>query len=195
MQTHNERWQLVLSGRYEVSDLGNIRRAVPGISTYVGRPCRPQIAAGGYQQVCLSGEVPVRHYVHRLVADAFCEKKEGANIVNHKDRRRDNNVAENLEWVTQKQNVEHGLAGGRKRYAPKKPKPAPRPKLAHWTSRMPDRIARAERMPHSKMTASDVVSARCRAAAGEKQSILAAEFGISVAQMSRIINGTRWKYV
>ena len=48
-----------------------------------------------------------RYYVHRLVAEAFCEKKEGKNYVNHKDLNRYNNNASNLEWVSSKENRIH----------------------------------------------------------------------------------------
>jgi hypothetical protein len=184
----------VQSGRYEVSNLGAVRRAIPGISTYVGRPCRPQLGPGGYEQVCLSGESSPKQYVHRLVAEAFCQKPDGCNVVNHKDRIRSNNNASNLEWVTQRENVAHWGSGSRPRYAPKMVREK-KPPLEHWTKRMPERIARAERMPHSKMTAQLVLQVRQRVMNGETQSKIAAEFGISVAQMSRIINKTRWKNV
>jgi hypothetical protein len=48
-----------------------------------------------------------RYYVHRLVASAFCEKKEGKNYVNHKDLDRHNNNASNLEWVSSSENRIH----------------------------------------------------------------------------------------
>lgn len=55
--------------------------------------------------------------VHRLVAELFVIKREGANFVNHIDGNKLNNVAENLEWVTQSENVIHankmGLGGKR----------------------------------------------------------------------------------
>lgn len=48
-------------------------------------------------------------YVHRLVANAFCEKKEGKIIVNHKDFDKTNNHHSNLEWVTTRENIMHFL--------------------------------------------------------------------------------------
>jgi len=51
-----------------------------------------------------------RYYVHRLVADAFCEKQEGKDYVNHKDLDRSNNDYSNLEWVTAKENRIHYVA-------------------------------------------------------------------------------------
>lgn len=50
------------------------------------------------------------HYVHRLVADAFCEKKDGKNYVNHKDLNRCNNDISNLEWVSPSENRLHYIA-------------------------------------------------------------------------------------
>jgi hypothetical protein len=62
----NEEWRPFRTGEYEVSDLGNVRRAVPGISTFVGRPVRPVSGATGYAQITLriSGDGK-RLYVHR----------------------------------------------------------------------------------------------------------------------------------
>jgi hypothetical protein len=50
--------------------------------------------------------------IHRLVALAFCPKSEGKDVVNHKDGNRDNNRADNLEWVTQAENVQHAIDTG-----------------------------------------------------------------------------------
>ena len=41
------------------------------------------------------------------MADAFCLRPEGCNVVNHLDNNPANNNASNLEWVTQKTNVEY----------------------------------------------------------------------------------------
>lgn len=43
-------------------------------------------------------------YVHRMVAQAFIEKPEGATMVDHVDSNRGNNVVENLRWVNRKIN-------------------------------------------------------------------------------------------
>ncbi|ADB04150.1 HNH endonuclease [Marseillevirus marseillevirus] len=46
--------------------------------------------------------------VHRLVAEAFCEGKTKERcVVNHKNKKRTDNRAENLEWVTHAHNSRH----------------------------------------------------------------------------------------
>lgn len=51
--------------------------------------------------------------VHRLVAFEFCEgRSESRNFVNHKDSDRQFNNIINLEWVTRKENDEHGRKYG-----------------------------------------------------------------------------------
>jgi len=194
-----ETWVEVFNGFYEVSNMGNIRRARPGISTFVGRPVTPMASGAGYKQVQLSdGVSSKRMYVHAIVMTAFVGPREKGMVVNHKDLDKGNNRLDNLEYVTQKQNCAHSfMAQGRKR-GPRKPKSPPKGKQAgdaHWSKRMPERIARGAKMPHSKITAEMVASARSRVALGETQSSIAKEYGICVAQMSRIIRGTRWAHV
>lgn len=48
-------------------------------------------------------------YIHRLVAEAFIPNPLNLPIVNHKDRDRANNGRSNLEWGTQKDNIQHAL--------------------------------------------------------------------------------------
>lgn len=60
-------------------------------------------------QLCKDGVVHKKK-VHRLVAEAFVEKPEDCDVVNHKDRNKFNNNFENLEWCTSQRNAEHSLA-------------------------------------------------------------------------------------
>lgn len=48
-------------------------------------------------------------YIHRLVATYFLDNPSNKNIVNHKDYNKYNNNVSNLEWVTQKENVNYSI--------------------------------------------------------------------------------------
>lgn len=70
-------------------------------------PIKPHLSKVGYHVVNMNFE-PRRSkpfYVHRLVAETFHPKPEGAAEVRHLDGTRLNNAASNLTWGTRKQNV------------------------------------------------------------------------------------------
>ena len=105
----NEFWLPVpgFERRYIVSTKGRIKRLFgsngPGL-----------LKTGGNQRYCQvllqGGEKPARRDVHRLVAQALLGDHKGL-VVNHKDGNRYNNNLENLEWITQRENVLHGING------------------------------------------------------------------------------------
>ena len=45
------------------------------------------------------------HYIHRIIAEAFCEKREDQNEVEHIDKVKTNNVSSNLRWITRIENA------------------------------------------------------------------------------------------
>lgn len=111
----NEVWKTVPGwDKYEVSNLGRVRRAKPGKSTRVGKVLRPALNTCGYEQVklCDNGrEWNVR--VHRLVAIAFLGNRSDTHTdVNHIDGDKLNNSASNLEWCTRGDNIRHAHANG-----------------------------------------------------------------------------------
>jgi len=52
--------------------------------------------------------------IHQLVADAFLEKPEWGECINHIDGNKHNNIVENLEWATNSYNHEHATKTGLK---------------------------------------------------------------------------------
>jgi HNH endonuclease len=70
---------------------------------------KPVKNASGYCYVTISNnKTKKNHYVHRIVADHFIENKDkNKTQVNHKNKKRDDNKIENLEWVTPSENSVH----------------------------------------------------------------------------------------
>lgn len=93
-------------GLYQVSDKGQVRRFYKDRYPKMLKN-RP---SANYYTVSLSNKCAKKTFaVHRLVAETFLDKPEGATEVNHKDGNKLNNRVENLEWVTQKENQQHAI--------------------------------------------------------------------------------------
>jgi len=109
----NEEWKPVnfmnFGNYYEVSNLGNVRSLHSKnyhniVASYANNTT-------GYMAVGLNADGFHKTVtVHRLVALAFIPQVEGKLYVNHKDENKHNNRVDNLEWCTQKYNVNYGTA-------------------------------------------------------------------------------------
>ena len=98
----NEIWKPVkgYEGLYEVSNMGRVKSLI--IRAYKKPHILKQGTVCGYKQVrFINGK---QFKVHRLVAEAFVPNPLRKPHVGHKDESRTNNKAENLEWVTPKEN-------------------------------------------------------------------------------------------
>lgn len=57
--------------------------------------------ANGYYMMFLCGKGFKKcEYVHRIVANAFCPRPDGKNVVNHKNEDKTDDRPENLEWCS-----------------------------------------------------------------------------------------------
>jgi len=82
-----------------------------------GRELATRVGKTGYEQVCIrpggrKGRARLVK-VHRLVAEAWLGPAPSPrHVVNHKNGVKTDNRAENLEWVTQSENIRHSFRLG-----------------------------------------------------------------------------------
>ncbi len=168
---HIEKWKPIkgYEDRYEVSDHGRVR-----ILNYrrvgVLRLRRLSLSKQGYLHIILCDGVGARRdmWVHTAVLSAFVRPRPPGLVCDHLDGNPSNNHAENLEWVTQKENIARGrradVAG-----------------IKH---------------PMAKLTEAQVIQIRKRyTAGGISQRALAAEFGVGPSHVSMIILRKTWKHI
>jgi hypothetical protein len=93
-------------GIYQVSNFGRVRRWRKKAKFWY--LLKPLAHSGGYERLKLRNKGNDKDvYIHRLVAQSFLGINE-EKVVNHIDGNRNNNRLDNLELVTQRENVSHG---------------------------------------------------------------------------------------
>lgn len=91
-----------LNGRYLIRESGEI------YSLYSNKVIKPRLSKNGYLIVDLFVEgTRYQKLVHRLVAETFINNPLNDPVINHKDYDKLNNHISNLEWCTQKYNLEY----------------------------------------------------------------------------------------
>lgn len=112
----NEEWRDIIGyeGLYMVSNLGNVKKlkGVPANLKFkkVVNLRKDKTIYSIYHRVSLIKKQKEKHFlVHRLVAAAFTSNPDNKPLVNHIDGNPRNNCADNLEWCTHQENMDHYL--------------------------------------------------------------------------------------
>lgn len=172
-----EEWKPIIGFCNEVSNLGRVR-SITHVSgnrkTYQGKILKPIITKSGYVNVCLitgNDETRVTKRVHRLVAEAFCDNPEDKDEINHKDGNKENNRAENLEWVTRSENEQHAYDNNLVK------------------------VLKGSEKPCAKLNEEDIRNIRKEYENGCLQIELAERYGVARQTISSIVNRKAWTHV
>lgn len=166
-----ENWKPVasLDNKYEVSDLGNVRRAVGGQATQAGRPLVLSNSRGYARFAPSVNGKQVMRSVHRLVVETFIGDPRGMQI-NHKNGIKHDNRLENLEVCTAAENNAHKFAV-----------------LGHKHQRPP--VLKGQENGRAKLNDACVRAIVKLSAEGWTQQRIADLFGVAQTGISRILLG------
>jgi len=160
---------------YRVGDDGSVwtrkmRGSRDGSLTNDWRRLKAYTDRRGAQHVTLcNGTKPKTRTVHSLVMFAFIGPRPSGMDICHNDGNPANNTVDNLRWDTRKGNMAD--------------------MIRH------DRSTRGERHRLAVLTELQVIDIKRRSNSGAVGRMLAKEYGVSYAQISRIKNGIRWPHV
>lgn len=146
---------------WQVSNLGRFRKTfIPKLS----------VDSVGYNRLHLSNKNKQRVVAaHRAVWEAFYGRIPPNLMINHKNGNKLDNRIENLELVTNRQNIEHYKQN-----------------LLTY---------RGEKVSSAKLTEKQVLNIRERYKNGVSPTFLAREFNLSRSTVTRILNRTNWRHI
>jgi len=156
-------------GSYQVSNLGNIR----SLKCNKIRILKPILRKSGYYYVTLYQNKHERKaIIHRLIGAAFLPNPQNKPEINHKNGIKADNRLENLEWVTQSENMIHSYKNGLQ-------KPL-----------------KGSLNGNAKLNEAQIKEIRQLYATGNYlQREIASKYNLSLANINRIVNYKRWKHV
>lgn len=178
-------------GKYQVSNLGRVR----SFAYKNERILSLQKLSGGYFGVCLSKENKRHTYlIHRLVASAFIPNPQNKKEVNHKNGKKSDNMVDNLEWATPKENMQHALQNGLLKTVIK-------PMLDGWQNKKEEIIKKViqrsagENSPNHKWTNHQIMQIRKLFREGIKVCEIARKYKVHHSTISSIVKGKAWKHL
>ena len=97
-----EIWKdIEINNKYQISNLGNFKKGNKIINGWIQNT--------GYRTVNIDNK---KYSLHRLVAETFIDNPDNKPCINHIDGNKLNNNVKNLEWCTNKENVQHAFRTG-----------------------------------------------------------------------------------
>ena len=91
-------WKKITNfNNYSINSDGEVR------NDKTGRILKPHLGTSGYYQIMM-GRKQVPQYIHRIVAKEFIRNKDNLPQVDHINGNKLDNRAENLRWVTVREN-------------------------------------------------------------------------------------------
>lgn len=165
----NEIWRLMpeYDKPYMVSSFGRVSHFKDGVWSIK----KIHLDYRGYQIVALvKGGKPICKKVHRLVAKEFILNSENKKTVNHKDFQKTNNTIFNLEWHTNKENLDHAYKSGVMIKA------------------------KGESQGLSKLTDKKVLEIRSLSATNTLESI-GKLYNVHFTTIARVVNRETWKHI
>lgn len=184
----NEKWVPIVfhevenPPRYEVSNYGRLRsfQAAPAIRrTHSVENADGTIIKGsviqGYRSLNIRSEgKTLNRYVHKLVAEHFVvRERPDQTFVIHLDHDKQNNLYQNLRWVTKDEMIEHNRNNPNVKNRP---------------------VTRRTR--NYKLTESKVkIIKKLLRNDKNRLKMIAKQFGITHTQLNRIRSGENWKHV
>lgn len=174
MDKIHEEWRAVVGreGEFEVSEHGRVRSLPHSVRHWCGRDIQKpgriltqSTHSGGYRVVSLRDGK--KHYVHRLVMEAFFGVAEGQDV-NHIDGDKTNNRLDNLEYCDRLHNVRHAIATG-----------------------LQDNGGESNGM--NKYSAEQIRRAHQLVAEGATQAEASRATGVSESTIQHVVTGKRWQ--
>lgn len=113
---------------YKISSLGRVKSLAKTITRKDGevknlseKIIKPFLTKKGYKQIVLTKDGDKKkHYIHRLVAQAFIPNPNNLPEVNHINEDKLDNDVVNLEWLSRIDNMRHGTVQARRAEKAKK---------------------------------------------------------------------------
>mgnify|MGYP003459575469 FL=1 len=99
-----EEWKILIENEnYSISNFGNFKSKRKLLKLNINKR--------GYKYCNISAKgIVTKVKIHILVARYFVENLNNKDTVNHIDGDKLNNHFKNLEWLTRKENIQHGFA-------------------------------------------------------------------------------------